>query len=175
MYLAKNKISSVDDLRDILNMPTVSVLDIQNNQIEGNQDEIIDLFSKAKSIKVLYFKGNDVIRKINQYRRTMIVKITSLMYLDDRPIKEEDRLGAIAYFEGGHPAEAKARKEYIEANDKVHEIRKKEQEEMKKVPFNERKENALKSLMNEYTKRKCEIEERKEKLIEEEVKKSENN
>ena len=86
------------------------LLDIQNNELTENHEEIISLLERLGKLKVLYLKGNDIIRSINNYRRTLIVRLKHLTYLDDRPVREEDRIGAIAYLEGGYPAEQKAKK-----------------------------------------------------------------
>jgi len=38
------------------------------------------------NLAVLFCKGNDFIKKVSQYRRTMIHKIKGLEHLDDRTI-----------------------------------------------------------------------------------------
>ena len=93
-------------------------MDIQNNELVDNHEQLISLFEKLKRLKVLYLKGNEVIRLINNYRRTLIVRLKHLTYLDDRPIREEDRIGAIAYLKGGYPAEQLAREKYRNENER---------------------------------------------------------
>ena len=128
----KNEIKTPEDIQDIIDCKSLTLLDIQSNQIDDRSDEIIDVFSKVPQLRVLYFKGNDVIRNIVNYRRTMIVKVEHLTYLDDRPVREEDRIGAKAYLEGGYEAEAKARQEYKAIKDGIDPEKKKEREKKKK-------------------------------------------
>ena len=156
LYLNKNCISSPADIEDITTYKSLSLLDIQNNQIEENAEGIINVLSRIKNLKVLYFKGNEIIRKIPNYRKKMIVQLEQLTYLDERPVKPEDRIGAVAFAKGGFASETEARREYFKKNNKIQEIRDTEKE-MMKIPFEERKKQALDSLYNE-----CDM--RREKL-----------
>ena len=48
------------------------------------------------------------------YRRTMILRLKSLTYLDTRPVRNEDRLCAEAWMEGGVEAERRLREKWTE-------------------------------------------------------------
>ena len=161
-YLSKNSLSTIQDLEGLLQLKSLSLLDIQNNPFSVTPDELIAFLNKLDKLKVLYLKG-DITRSIPNYRRNLIVKIKNLTYLDDRPIKKEDRVGAIAFFEGGYKAEKEARIKYREENDKVVQIRKREKE-MLEISFEERKKMALNSLQLEYNQRKNELEYKKDDL-----------
>ena len=161
-YISKNTISTIDDLQGLLNLKSLSLLDIQNNPFTVSPDELISFLNKLEKLKVLYLKG-DITRSIPNYRRNLIVKMKNLTYLDDRPIRNEDRVGAIAFFEGGYKAEKEARIKYREENDKVVQIRKREKE-MLEINFDQRKKLALNSLQLEYNRRKNELESEKEEL-----------
>ena len=161
-YLSKNSLSTIQDLEGLLQLKSLSLLDIQNNPFSVTPDELISFLNKLDKLKVLYLKG-DITRSIPNYRRNLIVKIKNLTYLDDRPIKKEDRVGAIAFFEGGYKAEKEARIKYREENDKVVQIRKREKE-MLEISFEERKKMALNSLQLEYNQRKNELEYKKDDL-----------
>ena len=161
-YLSKNSLSTIQDLEGLLQLKSLSLLDIQNNPFSVTPDELITFLNKLDKLKVLYLKG-DITRSIPNYRRNLIVKIKNLTYLDDRPIKKEDRVGAIAFFEGGYKAEKEARIKYREENDKVVQIRKREKE-MLEISFEERKKMALNSLQLEYNQRKNELENKKDDL-----------
>ena len=165
LYLGKNPISCPDDIEEVTKCKNISLLDIQNCQVSENPDGMLEILSRIKGLKVLYFRGNDITRKMPNYRKTLIVKLEKLTYLDDRPIKEEDRIGAVAFSTGGFKSESQARREYIEQNDKVIKIRENEKELMK-VPFEERKHIALESLYNECKMRKEKIENQKRVLRE---------
>ena len=162
LYVSKNYFSTIQNLEGLLQLKSLSLLDIQNNPFSVTPDELIEFLNKLEKLKVLYLKG-DITRSIPNYRRTLIVKIKNLTFLDDRPIKNEDRVGAIAFFEGGYKAEKEARIKYREENDKVVQIRKREKE-MLETSFEERKKMALNSLQLEYNQRKNELENKKEEL-----------
>jgi dynein assembly factor 1 len=96
LYIEKNYISSIENLQGILDIKKLILLDIQNNGISENPEALLSLLERLEKLKVLYLKGNEIIRLINNYRRTLIVRLKHLTYLDDRPVREEDRIGAIA-------------------------------------------------------------------------------
>ena len=162
LYISKNSLSTIQNLEGLLNLKSLSLLDIQNNPFSVSPDDLITFLNKLEKLKVLYLKG-DITRLIPNYRRTLIVKIKNLTYLDDKPIKNEDKVGAEAYFKGGYQAEKEARIKYREENDKVIQIRKREKE-MMEISFDERKKLALNSLQLEYNKRKNELETEKDEL-----------
>ena len=163
LYISKNELSTVQDLENLLELKSLSLLDIQNNHFIENSNELLLFLNKMENLKVLYFKGNEICRSIPNYRRTLIIKLTHLTYLDDKPIKQEDRVGAIAYLKGGYEAEKIARLKFKEENDRVIQTRKREKE-MLEVSFEERKEKALKNLYMEYDRRKNELEREKEEI-----------
>ena len=162
LYISKNSLSTIQNLEGLLNLKSLSLLDIQNNPFSVSPDDLIIFLNKLEKLKVLYLKG-DITRLIPNYRRTLIVKIKNLTYLDDKPIKNEDKVGAEAYFKGGYQAEKEARIKYREENDKVIQIRKREKE-MMEISFDERKKLALNSLQLEYNKRNNELENEKDEL-----------
>lgn len=94
----------------------------------------------------------------------MIAKCKNLTYLDDRPVKPIDRIGAEAYMEGGAQAEIKARKEYADEHDFVKKVRKDEKFEQ---TYEERKAKAINNMRNEYESRKLKLESQKRYLVEE--------
>ena len=151
-YIEKNYISTIESLEGLLKIRRLILLDIQNNELVDNHEQLISLFEKLKRLKVLYLKGNEVIRLINNYRRTLIVRLKHLTYLDDRPIREEDRIGAIAYLKGGYPAEQLAREKYRNENERSSNKSKvknvKSKESIKETE--ERRKKELEKLANEY-------------------------
>ena len=162
-YISKNDLSTVQDLENLLELKSLSLLDIQNNSFSNNSNELLTFLDKIENLRVLYLKGNEICRSIPNYRRTLIIKLTHITYLDDKPVKQEDRVGAIAYLKGGYEAEKEARLKFREENDKVIQTRKREKE-MLEISFDERKKRALNSLYMEYDKRKNELESEKEEI-----------
>jgi len=61
------------------------------------------------NLKVLYLQGNGCTSKIRNYRKTVIDRIPSLKYLDDRPVFADDRRNAEAFARGGMEEERKER------------------------------------------------------------------
>lgn len=60
----------------------------------------------------LFLKGNSFIRHVRDYRKNFIVRIASLKYLDDRPVKEVERLASEAFFSSGREGELAVRRRY---------------------------------------------------------------
>ena len=165
LYLAKNLLSSSLDIIELTSLNNLSTLDIQNNKFESDSNSILSTIGKIPLLKVLYFKGNDVIKEIKNYRRNLIVQLKNLTYLDDRPISEEDKVGAEAYLKLGFKGEVEAREKYKNENDKVRYIRNYEKELMK-IPFEERKKLALNSLYIECDEREKKLKNKKKKIFE---------
>ena len=172
LYIEKNYLSTLESLEGLLEAKKLILLDIQNNEITENPEEILSLLEKIEKLKVLYLKGNDIVRLINNYRRTIIVKLKNLTYLDDRPVREEDRIGAKAYLEGGYAAEQKAREKFRNENDKTTKTKKKPV--VNKEDIEERRKKELEKLTNEYETKRIELEQRKKELIKEYESKPEN-
>ena len=63
-------------------------------------------------LAVLYLQGNPVTKKIKNYRKTLIARIPTLKYLDDRPVFDEDRRYAEAFAVGGLEEERKEREKF---------------------------------------------------------------
>jgi hypothetical protein len=176
LYIEKNYISTIENLSGILQIKKLILLDIQNNEITENPEQILSLLEQCNRLKVLYLKGNEIIRLINNYRRTLIVRLKHLTYLDDRPVREEDRIGAEAYLEGGYPAEQKAREKYRNENErssnktKIKNVKNKESKESAE----ERRKKELEKIKNEYEMKRNTLELRKKELIKEYESKPEN-
>jgi dynein assembly factor 1, axonemal len=92
--------TDIDAIKGVLDCPSITSLDIQKNYLHDPAilDEVI---VKMPNLKVLYCQNNEFVKKISNYRKTTIVKIPTLMYLDDRPVFPEDRRRAEAFVRGG--------------------------------------------------------------------------
>mmetsp|Transcript_20572 Transcript_20572/g.31349 ORF Transcript_20572/g.31349 Transcript_20572/m.31349 type:complete len:443 (-) Transcript_20572:306-1634(-) len=104
--LGKDECGDIETLKGLLERPNLTCLDISDNYL--TDPEIVpEILMKLPNIKVLYLQGNDFIKKISAFRKTVIAKIPSLTYLDDRPVFPEDRRRAEAYARGGIEEERK--------------------------------------------------------------------
>jgi dynein assembly factor 1 len=105
LYLKNNRLGQdpcgdVESLKGLLERPSITCLDLQSNYL--SEPAILDeVLYKLPNLKVLYLMNNKVTTKISHYRKTVINKIPTLLYLDDRPVFEEDRRKAEAFARGG--------------------------------------------------------------------------
>ncbi len=65
-------------------------LDLTDNKI-ADEKVLPEVFEKMPNLAVLYLHQNEVCKKIEHYRKTLIIKLPKLKYLDDRPVFEEER------------------------------------------------------------------------------------
>ena len=113
LHLSRNRIgkNGVEDLVQLTTLPKLSVLDLSNNSIEDPR-VLEEVFEKMINLRVLYLQGNPVCKKIPNYRKTLTFRLKELRYLDDRPVFEEDRRFAEAFFRGGLEEERAERKRW---------------------------------------------------------------
>ena len=127
LLLKRNRIGikGIEDLKGLLELgKEIAVIDLSDNLIED--PKIVDeILTKFADLRVIYLKGNDVVRKIPNYRKTLISKIDTLKYIDDKPIFEDEKRFALAFARGGYEEEKKERAKYRE------EIRLKEEQRIR--------------------------------------------
>jgi dynein assembly factor 1 len=109
----------VNDLKGLLDCPSISVLDLSDNFI---QDEAIleEVIYKMPKLSVLYLMNNPFCKKMKNYRKIIIDKIPQLRYLDDRPVFKDDRRYAEAFVRGGYAEERKEREIYKKEESDKH-------------------------------------------------------
>ena len=165
LLLKRNRIGlkGLEDLQGLLELgKEFAVLDISDNLIED--PKIVDeILTKFVDLRVIYLNGNDVVRKIPNYRKTLISKIDTLKYIDDKPIFDDEKRFALAFARGGYEEEKKERARYREENRLKEEKRirdfckmmnkykeegekEKEKEEEKKVSEEEKEKKKLELL-----------------------------
>ncbi|NXE23024.1 DAAF1 factor, partial [Ardeotis kori] len=115
LQIAHNKLQTVEDIQHLQECPSISVLDLSHNHL--SDPNIITILETMPNLRVLNLMGNQVIKKIANYRKTLTVKLKQLMYLDDRPVFPKDRACAEAWAVGGLEAE-KAEREKWETRDR---------------------------------------------------------
>ena len=61
---------------------------------------------------VVYMQNNEFTKKISHYRKSVISKIPTIKYIDDKPVFEDEHRFAMAWARGGLDEERKERAKY---------------------------------------------------------------
>ncbi|KAM7146969.1 dynein axonemal assembly factor 1 [Macrochelys suwanniensis] len=110
LQIAHNKLQTVEDIQHLQECPTICVLDLSHNKLDD--PNILNVLETMPDLRVLNLMGNDVIKKIPNYRRTLTIRLKQLTYLDDRPVFPKDRACAEAWAMGGREAEKSEREKW---------------------------------------------------------------
>ncbi|XP_065589563.1 dynein axonemal assembly factor 1-like [Cyrtonyx montezumae] len=149
LQIAHNKLETVEDIQHLQECPSISVLDLSHNNL--SDPNIVIILESMPNLHVLNLMGNQVIKKITNYRKTLTVRLKQLMYLDDRPVFPKDRACAEAWAVGGLEAEkaerekweTKERKKIQDSIDALAAIRQKA-EEKKTLKYSEERDAGTK-------------------------------
>ena len=70
LYLTHNKLRTAEDVANLVQCKSLSVLDLAHNHIEDIA--IINVLAQMPALRVLVLTGNPVINQISSYRKTLI-------------------------------------------------------------------------------------------------------
>ncbi|CAD8095843.1 unnamed protein product [Paramecium sonneborni] len=112
LNLSHNQLTDYESLRELKFCPSILNLDLSNNHI-NYEESIIEIFQHSYTA-CLYLKANTFVRECPNYRKTIIVAIKALQFLDDKPVTPGERKISEAWFFGGKEAEQQERVSQIE-------------------------------------------------------------
>lgn len=107
LQIDRNHLTDAKSVEHVANCNGLQTLDLQHNRIDD--PAVLVVLESIPDLKCLYLKGNPVVSKLKNYRKTIISQMKSLLYLDDRPVFEKDRRLSEAWAGGGIDAERQER------------------------------------------------------------------
>jgi dynein assembly factor 1 len=112
LQASHNKLVTARSISHLRECPGLTVVDLAHNELE--EEEVLEVLQGMPNLACLYLQGNPVVTKKRYYRKTMIARIPTLKYLDDRPVFPLERQCAEAWSREGLEGERAARAQFKE-------------------------------------------------------------
>mmetsp|Transcript_2829 Transcript_2829/g.4420 ORF Transcript_2829/g.4420 Transcript_2829/m.4420 type:complete len:317 (+) Transcript_2829:37-987(+) len=90
LNLGHNNLGGIGAIDHLLELPSLQTLDIQANRLEDG-DAVLSILSQLPNLRVLYAQGNTFVKSFKHYRKRFIAACSTLCYMDDRPIFQDER------------------------------------------------------------------------------------
>ena len=94
--LGGNMLPNTIVCEELAELPNLVSLDLKNNKLDDHEN-FLSFFSRMPSILALYLRGNPGIKNLENYRKNIILSVPNLSFLDDRPVKDYERIFATAW------------------------------------------------------------------------------
>lgn len=108
LNLAGNRLESFEDCIGLLAYKALAVLDLSHNNILDGEALLL-LLERLPRLQSLKLSGNPLVRTLPRYRKRLLSRCKQLLYLDDRPVFEEERRLVTAWALAGGDGEEKER------------------------------------------------------------------
>jgi len=154
--LSYNYLLDGESLGGLVECQSLTSVDLSNNDTKYS-DCILPVFMAMKHLSCLYLRENPVKREFSNYRKLMITSIPTLLYLDERPVNDNERRTAEAWQRGGREAEEQEK-------IKIHQ-EKKERDQQNFLENKEREERARLRKKLELERIEREAKEKREELL----------
>lgn len=119
LELDHNKFGDPDGLAGVMEVAdSLTILNLNNNDIED--ERFAEVIKGLTKLRVLRMVGNEVTRKMRDYRRRLILQFEDLRFLDDAPVEDDERRCVTAWGQGGREAEKAERQKIKSEKDALH-------------------------------------------------------
>ncbi|KPA86872.1 hypothetical protein ABB37_00918 [Leptomonas pyrrhocoris] len=108
LNVAGNRLETFEDCLGLLSYKALAVLDLSHNNIVDGE-ALLFILERLPRLQSLKLSGNPLVRTLPRYRKRLLSRCKALLYLDDRPVFEEERRLVTAWTRAGDDGEEKER------------------------------------------------------------------